>query len=209
MQIRLTGASSYGLFTYQNNEHDSEEWKQKLEKHCFKTVRPTPDMVFGTEHESTTLSIFQRRFGDVPLWKNCGLLINEHYPWFGYSADAFVTINDETCLLEAKCPKLGKTLHGLPLLKKLPFLQVSAAGTVTLKERHMYYGQVQLGMALCNLKKTYFLIYMPCNNDIFIIDVPLDRQFVRQYTSVLFDVYFDRLLPFLTANSDRLKIMNL
>jgi len=163
-------------------------------------------MVFGTKHESVVVGLFQKKYPDSPIWTDCGTVVNKNYPWFGYSADAFITISNETRLLEAKCPKLGKTCHGLELFKGLPYVNVSKEGVVTLKEKHPYFGQVQLGMALCNLEKAHFLIYVPCINDVAVIDVPLDRDFVRRYTSVLFDVYFDRLLPFLVENSSRLRI---
>lgn len=102
-------------------------------------------------------------------------------------------------------PKNRKTSHGIELCRQLKYLSVSK-DVVSLKEKHVYYGQIQLGLALCNIEKAKLLIYVPCINDVCVIDVPLNRHFVCEFTAVLFDVYFDRFLPFLTANIDRLSI---
>jgi len=142
------GATSYGLYMYQNNYHDSEEWKNKLEKHCFKTIMPTANMVFGTKHEKVVLDLFTKKYNNAVVWRDCGFTINSNYPWLGYSADAFITMGNETRLLEAKCPKLGKTEHGIDFFRGFAYMAIAKTGEVTLRKKHKYYGQVQLGMAL-------------------------------------------------------------
>lgn len=166
-------------------------------------------MKFGSENESVCVEIFEERYALGPVWKNCGLIVNKNYPWFGYSPDGFVFEGEDIFLFEVKCPKLGRTMHGLPLYKKIPFLLVDKNNVVSLRKKHMYYGQVQLGMALCNVKNAKFLIYVPSIEDVTVINVPFDEEFVLELTTVLFHAYFDCMLPFLYRNQERLRIKRL
>ena len=67
-------------------------------------------MKYGIEHEVPCLQLFEDKYSNVPVWKNCGLIVNKNYPWLAYSPDAFLVENGELCLLEVKCPKIGKLL---------------------------------------------------------------------------------------------------
>lgn len=50
----------------------------------------------------------------------------------------------------------------------------------SLKQKHAYYGQVQLGMFLLNLDTTDFCLYSSYNDSIFIIHVKRDEVFLKR-----------------------------
>jgi len=48
-----------------------------------------------------------------------------------------------------------------------------------LAQRHKYYGQVQLGMALTGLKMCQFVVYASFDDSIEVIEVPFDQSFAE------------------------------
>ena len=132
---RITTSKAYKFFTYVRN-HKKSEMGQMIEEHIFKEINPTNDMRFGSENESVCIDVFEKRYAEGPIWRNCGLLINKFYPWFGFSADGFVFEDNQWTLLEVKCPKIARTAHGLDMIKKIPFLHVDEKNVITLREKH-------------------------------------------------------------------------
>lgn len=60
-------------------------------------------------------------------------------------------IIDESLLIEIKCPILGKKLHIVEVLTKLPYLTKTDNG-YQLKLKNAYYGQVQTAVKHGNIK---------------------------------------------------------
>ena len=87
-----------------------------------------------------------------------GLIISTQNPWLGYSPDCVVFKEGKPdVLIEIKCPYAGKTKSVEEILINLKYIKLPER---TLKEKHEYFGQVQLGMALLNLKKKQILSFM-------------------------------------------------
>lgn len=70
----------------------------------------------------------------------------------------------------------------------------------TLKTKHKYYGQVQLGMAMLNLKEADFVIYSSMDNSIIIINVSLDNNFVQHLLKKLKFNFFSHMLHIACVN---------
>jgi len=74
-----------------------------------------------------------------------------------------------------------------------------------MKKKHMYYAQIQLGLAFCNLKRAKLLLYVHKNKSVIEIDVPIDVEFANELVSTLTKVYFEKYLPYLVKNKAKLK----
>lgn len=73
-----------------------------------------------------------------------GLLIHSLITWLGFSADGIICAeNKPICLWECKTPKAGTKNKAENITKLVSCMNKK---TEKLKERHPYYGQVQLGM---------------------------------------------------------------
>ena len=181
------------------------EWAAKLEAYVFPRNILTPDMKFGIEYEPVSLRIYAEKNRNIFVMRS-GLIVNKNYPWLGVSPDGFALMEDGSIeFLEVKCTKAGKTYHGEELALNLPFLTITN-GVITMRKKHRFYGQIQMGLALCNLKNAKLLVYTHCKKDNLVVPVSFDGDFVTQMTGNLFNVYFKHLLPFLTEKSDKLKI---
>lgn len=66
---------------------------------------------------------------------------------------------------------------------------VSKNRTFGLKEKHNYFGQVQLGMALLALTKTYFIIYSPSSKGFLEIVVEFDEIFAVNLITKISEKY--------------------
>lgn len=54
-----------------------------------------------------------------------------------------------------------------------------------LKERHKYYGQIQLGMALLNVPTCYFILYASFDKSLEILKIDFNHNFTKQLLTVV------------------------
>lgn len=89
----------------------------------------------------------------------CGLFLDRDNPYIGASPDRMVTC--EYCpnaCLEVKCPySINYTSPGDPSVH-LPYLK-QIDGNVTLNDRHKYYTQCQMQMAVTGCSLCYFFVW--------------------------------------------------
>ncbi|OXU27636.1 hypothetical protein TSAR_004165, partial [Trichomalopsis sarcophagae] len=84
-------------------------------------------------------------------------------------------------LLEIKCPFIGKKLDISATIINCVGKCLEVKGEqIQLKEKHSYYGQVQLGMALINVEITDFVIYSAVDNEVFILKVKRNDNNIRK-----------------------------
>ena len=140
--------------------------------------------------------------------------MNQTVPCFAVSPDGIVCEGPvSTRLLEIKCKVNDANLDGDDLLDTLDYLRRDVTtGEWSVKENHAYYGQIQFGLCLCDLKEADLVIYWEYENaeakveeKIFIVPVEVSPNFVLSMMRILFNVYFDYVLPFLCAHSDILE----
>ena len=102
-------------------------------------------------------------------------------------------------LLEIKCPFLCKQ-EGLETVlaeKKLPYL-LKVGENLRLKERHSYYGQIQLMLELLDIDTCDLCVYVKSDDINVLVKVPRDHMFGSQLVARL-TMVFTRVLPFLKA----------
>lgn len=132
-----------------------------------------------------------------------GLVISTDNPWLAYSPDGVIFDHGIPCeLLEIKCPFKGKaeTIFSVVAAGGAPYLELKN-GNLSLKRRHKYYGQVQLGMFMLNVARTNFVLYASFDRSIIIVDVLFDQSFTLNMLKVVQKTYFGIMLHSVCSNS--------
>lgn len=188
-QFRMTGSRWYRIFTYTENKKPN--WRNKSLNYFFpKPFKATPEMLHGIEQEKHARQMYAEQSGiDV---KKFGLIISAENPWLGYSPDGVVFKDDKPeKLIEIKCPYAGKTKTVEEILCKLNYIKLPQR---TLKEKNSYYAQIQLGMAILNLKKTDFIIYASFDKSFIVIPVELNLSYIEKRLGDLKKAYFEHMI---------------
>lgn len=157
---------------------------------------------YGVENEPLARKAFEK-LKNITVIKS-GFIVNINCSWLGFSPDDFFVSDNEIYLIEIKCPVMGKTMCGLELLKSLKYIEINSIGVPSIKKKHSYYGQIQLGLLLCNIKQCYLLINEKMTNSVLLIEVILDLEFCKELYSSLNFIYFRHVLPFLLENKDKI-----
>ncbi|KAG0419896.1 hypothetical protein HPB47_003809 [Ixodes persulcatus] len=130
----------------------------------------------------------------------CGLIVSPSNPWLGCSPDGVLFDGGRPAkLLEIKCPTKGQTMSAKALLATCDFLRRDDAGIYMLKERHTHYAQVQLGMALLDVRTCDLVVYADFDKSIEVLSVGLDEAFLWSLLTKVKNVYFERILPVLCS----------
>lgn len=189
-QFRITGSRCYALFTYSKNKNPN--WEEKSTKYFHPKAFSSQSTSHGILYEANARLKYES-VRSVSV-NQCGLVISENNPWLAYSPDGIIfEDNRPSRLLEIKCPIAGKKSTVSEILAGTKFLTESE-GKFTLRKKHSYYGQVQMGMAVLNLRQTDFVIYAPFDDSIEIISIPFDEYFVKDLLYTLKTVYFNCML---------------
>lgn len=67
-------------------------------------------------------------------------------------------------------------------------------GVFTLKKKHQYYGQVQLGMAVLNLKQCDLVLYAPFDDTSFTICIEYDEEYTINMLKTIQCNYFTKMI---------------
>lgn len=114
---------------------------------------------YGKSTKKEALRVYIEKTGVQVI--QTGLITSPENPWLRFSPDGII-FNDgkPDSLLEIKCPFKGKKMSIDDAIKEeFGKCLIFNNNNVSLKKQHKYYGQIQLGMTLLNVKKTVFLIY--------------------------------------------------
>lgn len=192
-RLRITASQCYSLFTYYRGKNEEKkDWKKKIRNYVDPKFFFSKAVDFGKDNEKFALSEYQKQCTNQI--RCLGLIVHPDMSWLGCSPDGF----DETrqVLLEIKCPVAGSDLQLNELLPTLSYLQLKN-GNYKLKSNHQYYGQVQLSLFLLNLTMCDFVIYSKKGNSVAVIEVKLDKTFVKRLVTTLKLVYETHMLPYL------------
>jgi putative phage-type endonuclease len=87
--------------------HNPRKTVQRLfwEKKNDHRIPDNAHMRRGREQEASILAEWAERHGEAPYRRLDCLLVSERYPWMGASPDAVAKTNNDTVLVEAKCPR--------------------------------------------------------------------------------------------------------
>lgn len=192
--VRITGSICYGLYTYTKNKHP--DWSKKFED----VFHPKNFKNIYTEYGKVTEEKVRKSY--IAATHNkvlCpGLVISACNPWLAYSPDGVIfKDNKPIASLEIKCPFIGKKCNISETVKScIGKLLTQETENIYLKKRHAYYGQVQLGMAVINVKVADFVIYSAAKDETFIIKVQRDEIFLEKMLKTLKKLYFEKILHF-------------
>lgn len=73
-------------------------------------------------------------------------------------------------------------------------------GLYSLKKKHKYYGQVQLGMAMLNLEKCFLFLYSSYDDSSVIVEVDFDYHFIKEVLQKIKANYFSKMLHIICEN---------
>lgn len=132
--------------------------------------------------------------------KETGLWVNPRYPGLGASPDGIIfDKNTKTYgILEIKCPYVLKDLHPNEV-EKLSLQQQHGCcvflsnNQLTIKKSHKYYSQIQMQMAICDMKWCDFVIWT--HKGIHIERLEFDPIFWSDIASKLLNVHFSYMCP--------------
>lgn len=88
---------------------------------------------------------------------------------------------------------VGKNSPVVDLINHSKYLQINE-GLVTLKKKHSYYAQVQLGMAILNLKVCDFVLYASFDSSLHTILIEYDEEYTNNLIKKLQYNYFNKML---------------
>ena len=86
--------------------------------------------------------------------------------------------------------RLGKTKTASDIARSVKYVNTD----LTLKKKHSYYAQIQLGMAILNIKTTDFIVYASFDESFLLIEVDFDLEFTSDMLISLKATYYNEML---------------
>lgn len=188
-QKRITGSVCYTLYTYSRNK--SPDWHKKLNALYSANFGGNYATEYGNEMEKRAREAYSHITGYKVVTP--GLIVDKDESWLAFSPDGVVSSNENLRLIEIKCPLIGKSMPASDFVPQLSYITKDNK----LKQKHQYYGQIQLGLALIGASICDLIIYSSYDDSFITISVPFDEKFVSKMLTNLAFVYFNYILPFL------------
>lgn len=196
-KFRITGSRCYALYTYTLN--NNPDWSKKCLKYFNNHYFSNKYVEHGIINEPRAKKLYSSVNLECTIFEP-GLIICKDNHWLGYSADGVVFEEGKPIkLLEIKCPYNGKTNTIKNVILTCKYL-TKINGMYSLKQKHAYYGQVQLGMFLLNLDTTDFCLYSSYDDSMFIIQVKRDEVFLKKMLTALKQTFFNNMLHIICTN---------
>jgi len=199
-QFKITGSRCYQLYTFNQHPKSDEKWSIQASKYFWPKPFTNNAVKHGIKFEIIARELYEKQTGHVVMQR--GFITSKKVPWLGYSPDGVIIdelTNTLIKLLEIKCPFKGKTLGIEELLNNLNCL---VKGKLTLKVKHAYYAQVQLGMIMLNVPCCDFVVYSSFNNNYHVIPVELNLNYCTNLLCHLKVIYFEKLIHEICNLSD-------
>lgn len=193
-QYRITGSRCYSLYTYNMKPRTDEEWNLKASKYFWPVKISNKYVQYGIKYENTARIIYEKEKNEHIF--QCGCITWPNEPWLSYSPDGLILneFNTPIKLIEIKCPFKGKSMNSQELIKNLSYINYNSDDTYQLKRKHMYYGQVQLGMVMTNVNNCDFIIYSSFEDKIVTFNVDIDIDFCKSLLLNLKVIYYEKMI---------------
>nr|CAI5831074.1 unnamed protein product [Callosobruchus analis] len=187
-KYRITGSRCYEIYTYRGMD-----WEIKSKKYFWPKSFTNKYVKHGQMYEKPARESFISKTGHIV--RECGMITSAGDKWLGFSPDGVVLNLDREpiALLEIKCLYSGITMTIKDCLQECNFIS-KENGRYTLKKKHKYYGQVQLGMGILNLNKCYMCLYASYGDSCEIITIENDYQFTKTMLMKIKNNYFSKML---------------
>ncbi|KAJ8685413.1 hypothetical protein QAD02_021206 [Eretmocerus hayati] len=190
---RMTGANAYKYIT-PLRYNEAVNWANKIKSQLESSFKGNENTAHGVRMEPKARARYAEVTGHVVI--QTGSLVNPCIPWLLVSLDGLV-LNSHT--IEIKCPVNGKEQPVRSFMGSLPYITESEPNVYSLKKKHTYYCQVQLGMFVSNLRRCDFIVYSSYEDNFEVVQVPYDAEAIQEYLGSLSYVYFGHMLKYLTA----------
>ncbi|KAJ8914902.1 hypothetical protein NQ315_016056, partial [Exocentrus adspersus] len=163
-KFRITGSRCYEIFTYKGTD-----WEMKSKKYFWPKSFTNKYIKHGLKYEDAARTAFENKTKMVVA--KCGMIISPQNKWLGFSPDGVIidTNGYSIALLEIKCLYDGASLTIESALQSCSFV-VKENGKYFLKQKHKYFGQIQLGLSMLNLKVCYLVLYASFDDSFVIIE---------------------------------------
>lgn len=191
-KFRITGSNAYSFYTASLKEDIN--WDEKLQTHFNKSFSGNVATEHGKKYEDSARCEYSKNESAI---KNCGFIINKLVPYLGFSPDG---IDEEGNLIEIKCPLIGAKYNINNVVKEMTYLKY-LNNEYTLKEKHAYFGQIQLGLGLLNLQNCNLILFASFDNSYKVIKVPYDPIFCENFFLRLSSLYLNVVLPYICNKS--------
>jgi hypothetical protein len=193
-KFRITGSVCYILYTYYFNKNP--DWVKKIKSIKNSTFQGNDATKHGNDSEPLAIAAYEKTFNCTVIL--LGLVTSVSAPWLAYSADGIVLIDGCYVLIEVKCPVVGQLVGIDEAVEQCSYL-VKDNQEISLRKKHRYYGQIQLGLLLLRLELCHFIVF--CSYDASFICIPIvkDNKFLEELVPVLGNIYFNHMLPELCA----------
>lgn len=195
-QNRLT-ASKFGEVLYRKSTPND-----KMLVKLFTTKQIYADSLnYGRRNEGKAKSMYLAQFPERHI-HDCGLVINNEFPFLGATPDGKLCDNGKVGILEIKCPYSARDLTISDACAKIPdfFMQQDQNGTISLRENHSYYAQVQGQLMVTGCPFCDFVVYCPNEKDLFVQRVFPDLNFMEKMLDVLSNFFAVYAHPYLGNN---------
>lgn len=191
-KMRITASECYTLFTALKNPNTV--WPSKIRSY-YKTKPNCKNFEIGHREERNAIKLYESK--TKRKVSKLGLLVHPTCPWIGCSPDGFVL--ESKTLVEDKTLINDDNKDFKVALKSVKYLKVNT-GCYVLREKHKIYGQCQINMHFLSAVKTDLVIHNYKSNEIKIIIVNYDKEFVCQLLNSLEFIYTHYALPFIFKN---------
>lgn len=193
-KLRISGSRIYDLHTYSQNANAN--WQMRAQKFFWPQAVVNKFVKHGLKFENSARKEYSELFKKTVV--ECGFVIHPKYPWLGYTPDGVIFENGKPeKLLEIKCFYKAKDMPVTDCLKEIPYLDKK---TGLLRQKHKYYGQIQMGMLILNLDSCDFVIYGSFDKSLYVLNVPFDQIFALEMVKNASSVYITKMLHSICLN---------
>ncbi|XP_032451973.1 uncharacterized protein LOC100679213 [Nasonia vitripennis] len=194
-QHRVTRSRVYKLYTYSPNK--KPDWKNKSLSYFNPKSFKSKYTNHGIKYEQEAITEYEKYTGTTVT--RCGAVISRSNAWMSYTPDGVIVTNGKpSLLLEVKCPYAGKFKGITEVLSSLKYIKITGE-SVVFTERHEYYAQIQMGMAILNVSSTAFMIYASSDSSFIIFDVPYNENYIFNVLANVKRSYCDKMLHYICS----------
>ena len=198
-QCRIT-ASYFGRVCKKLPSNPGIKLANSITSQCQKQYTPTP-CVWGKENEPLAVEAYIQHMAmqqRTVIVTQTGLMINPNFPYLGASPDGLITdcsSTDPNGILEIKCPYKYRDVDPCEAAEYKDFCCELTGDTLTLKQKHNYYYQIQGQMAISCRKWCDFVVYT--NKKVSVERISFEESHWMKMLPKLKDFFTKRMVPIL------------
>lgn len=189
-RLRLT-ASNFGRIVSCRADFQS----LAMDLHSPQNISHVPAVKLGIQAEKVAKQKFLKNCSAEKMY-DCGLVVNPALSYLACSPDGLVYIDGQPSLVECKALYMSKGKTVLQVIDNRSTSCLALSGpTLSLKENHYYFFQLQGQMAITGMHSCYFVITADLAEEPFVQRVMFAPDVWQNMVPKLRDFYFTHFLP--------------